>query len=470
MPTARRHLKHRPARPTRPARPQAGCWGTAALAALALAAAGHPRAAAAQGGAAAPPAPRLECASTDVANETDKQGPSCVRAPRAGVEQIALRVLDAQGKPQPYVRVVFGASAGVVDSSAWSDGEGRVTARWSGARAKDTATVEATTTVAGARAYRRVLLIGEALPAKPGLQLRPYRENTLAAIPLVGALQRRYPNQHWYADRQLRGTTAVGITRPPSDTAPLDSAACVGTRVAFKDAGGGAVTNDTVRAQWRPVRRGPACTAGTRWKLGPVVGEQVLRASVVGRPDVAETLRGRAHAAPWIAAGLAVSFPGTYQRLAVADRVVRVTQTDTLTKTQTATDRTEKDSTVRRVAHTTAFTPTVGINFTPALVPVLNALRVSVSADARHLDRDWFVGVSVPRLFDGLTQEAVGADVHLVAHLSRRDDAVVGAGCAARPIANCAAANKGVELLSVGVLFQVNTVSLLTTLLAGLGK
>lgn len=371
-----------------------------------------------------------------------------------------MRVVGADGTPLVGQRVVFAASSGTVDTATYSDHEGWTQARWSGAAAGDVVTVDAVTSVRGIRVARRLILPGR----------RPVRVE-LDAVSLQPWASRG--PQHWFADRQTRTPATVAIRR--ADDKAMDEATCAEIRVIFRDPGGGSPVVDTARTSWeragvyapKAYRGRGTCTASTLWKLGSTVGDQQLRASVAGQPDAALTLRGKAHRLPWIGIGLALSNPQGYTQLQVRESTLRVTTRDPATGVEIARDSTVRERELRDVARGAAFTPTIGINFTPFLLRNLNVLRVSVAADARNLDGSWFAGISLPRLFDGLVQEAVETDIQVVAHVLRRDDVAVGSGCGAAALAAC---RRGTDLQfgSVGLMVQINSSSLLSQLIDAL--
>jgi hypothetical protein len=301
---------------------------------------------------------------------------------RGGKEElIIVRILDSDNKPLREAKVTFQYGRGVTDNSAMSDVNGLAVLHWTPwqdiGNASDTVRVTATY---GTKSANQLIVLRPPTPV-----------NTLA-------LSSSAPVQAWYAGHQLPEETLVAI--------PMATAAqCTSLSVLFKPMGATAeVAPDTARAEFDLNQ----CVARTRWKLAPNGGVQVLRAGVIGSTAPPIIVRAKARKEPWLAAGLALTYDTGFNGV---DSIKAEAATATAPATAATTKGNHSDAHI-------GFAPTIGVN-TPLLTRWA-PLRVSASADVQHVKTDWYVGFSIPQLYDGLWHEDMGVDLQLVAHIGKR--------------------------------------------------
>ena len=188
------------------------------------------------------------------------------------------------------------------------------------------------------------------------------------------------------------------------------------------------------------------CVAESLWKLGPTIGGQRMRIFPADDASKAVVVKAEARKTPWLAGGLAYTYNSKYVKLSSA----------------TSQAAAKVDSIVAGPS----FTPMVGVN-TP-LRTAWSYVRVSLNADPRHLDTDWFAGISLPQLHYGIIAEDTEVDLQFIVHLERRSIATNSDICFASP-ANC---RKEVHVrpVGVGLAVQFNTANFVGAVTALLFK
>jgi len=230
-------------------------------------------------------------------------------------------------------------------------------------------------------------------------------------------------HQAWYEDRQLRRRLRVVIQGPDSE------AACQRTAVAFRPIGGGSTAPDTSYGQWHSntVER---CVAETRWRLPKGVGLQTLRATTGSDQSKGITFLAHARGLPRILVGLVGYRTHSLAELdTVSADTIEVTRKlpDQITSiTFDSVSAVTKVDTTDRVE---ALAPTIGVDF--PVLPSVGWLRVSLATTMKNPEDNVFMGVSLPQLWRGVQQEAVGFDFHLVGHLQRQGTLGDPTACAA---------------------------------------
>lgn len=385
--------------------------------------------------------------------------PNCKLASRSPSELLVVQAIGPDGKSASGIPVSFTTSKGEITSAATTGPDGKVQVRWTAAVPSTESTAKSASTtdevlvdvvalIEGNRIARRIVLERTESPDKTFLVVR-------------GTNGESGNDQRTFVERQLRWPLKVIV-------AEVDSVKCTSTRVSFRDPMGGVLSLDTVRGYWKSGE----CSASTRWKLGPSAGIQTVRAVVVDKPDAYATFTAKAHTLPWIGVGLAYSRPVGYETiLSTAGTAVRVKRkianAGSADSSEISYDSIPSKKGLNSVPRSAAFTPIIGVNSPLFLGQNWSRLRFSLSADARHLDRDWFVGVSVPQALRGLVNQGNGVDLQIVAHISRQELAD-GKDCG--PNMTDCRINPQVRFASLGAMIQVNTTSILGAILAALPK
>ena len=360
-------------------------------------------------------AQQLECVAPDDVNAS---GQCVFKIPKdAGRRNIILRLTNQSGPVRDAdVEFEFRGAAGSITPKAKTGPSGLVEAIWVGTPTTEGAVVVARAKMEAERVVvREIRIEAAAAPAAP-LTLTPY--SGLGQI--------------WYEKRQLPRPVVVEVEGA--------DAACTGAVVFFRPTTGGLASPDSVYAtrETDPLTHRSACLARTYWKLAEGVGTQHLTATVRGQPASNTTVEARARLLPRIGAGLAATYFRSYD----------------VPKVDTATN----DTTPDKVEDNFLLRPTVSADF--PLFRRVPGLRGVVGISLTSPDRDWYVGFSALQPFYGIPHEAMGVDVHLVAHLGRRrvlDD-----------VGDCRAgidcdSDEELLLLGGGLMFIVDGTSLLNT-------
>jgi hypothetical protein len=274
--------------------------------------------------------------------------------------------------------------------------------------------------------------------------------------------------QHWYVGKQLRKPIVLSIEPPPGAGEPSKDD-CSGNAVVFRTKEG-TLLPDTAMAEW-DVSRGK-CLLRARWKLGDVVGTTQAQATIVGSKTPPLTLNASAHALPWLGFGLAWTRVSAYDRVAQKTKSFRVARrfatVSGLDSAEIAYDSVDSRTIPDLSTAQSVLSPTIGANFPLSLWAEGAArIRLSVAADIKRPLTDWFVGASPLRLFSGLASEAIGGDIQLVLHISRREllkdktGCSSGNGCEVRPTT---------RVVGAGVMVQVSGETVLSTLVGAIAK
>jgi hypothetical protein len=224
-------------------------------------------------------------------------------------------------------------------------------------------------------------------------------------IALPKALRASGDSQAWYAGKQLPHPITVHI-----DTLTNE---CERAIVVFKAIGDDAAAYpDSARA----IRKGTDCIALTQWKLGKTVGDQSMRATLVGDAQHPQLFHAKARATPWMAAGLAISWLPKLDVVSSKSETLQiVTKSAAAETTFTVTRSVAKPTKSNR----SQFQPILGIN-----TPILTSwdwIRWTVAADAQHVTTDWFTGFSLTQIAPRIYNEDIGVDVDFLLHVARRD-------------------------------------------------
>ncbi len=269
------------------------------------------------------------------------------------------------------------------------------------------------------------------------------------------ALERRSGDgQYWYEERQLPDHVGVRIS------GPTDPATCARAMVVFNRIGIGSSSPDSVVGDWRAEHG--ACVAETRWRLGAGLGEQHLRASLVGDPSKSQTFRAYARRAPRLNVGLAYAWTSSRETLLIDKDTASVTRLRS-DGSQIALD------TVFEVSRTTSeakgaleFAPTIGVDW--PLFRRVDRLRVSFAVSATNPERDWYFGLSGLQPFYRLNHEGLGIDLHVVGHVGRRTEIENLSQCRT-DLSTCKQHDK-TRFMGLGVMGVVDGTQLLTGLLS----
>ena len=335
-------------------------------------------------------------------------GSDCARAQRGTLEVIVVKLQDNAGKPVggSYVQFVAPTGAKITDS-AKTDVNGIALAKLTGDAINSPVTVTAIALFNGS-VLRRQIVLG----AASALTIAPYPRE----------------EQYWYQGKQLPYPAAVivnGATSKPT---------CEESLVTFKTIDENAkVSPDSIHPTWDG--GAGTCTAQSWWKLGTGVGTQNVRATLASNPDKPINMRAFARALPWLGVGLAVTKVSGFATLSERQDPLRITRKfATGTNGDSLEVAYDSVKVTRSPSHTDerwVMTPIIGVNW--PLKIKWSHVRVSISADARNPRTDWFLGLSFLQLFQGLSQEGVGYDLHAVYHLSKRGVLTNEAECRATP-------------------------------------
>jgi hypothetical protein len=148
-----------------------------------------------------------------------------------------------------------------------------------------------------------------------------------------------------------------------------------------------------------------------------------VRATLVGDKRQHADYRATARGLPWIGLGIAFTSNSDFVTLSREKSALKITRklpgTAPGETIEVSYDSTRvSPAAVDSVKQQWAFTPVVGVNFSPVLR--LRWLRAFVGADTRNPTSNWYVGASVLQITSGFEQEDVGVDLHVVGQLSRR--------------------------------------------------
>jgi len=316
-------------------------------------------------------------------------------------------------------RLLPGSSGSVTDT-ARTGPDGLVQVRWTGNPGAGTAVFVATTVSRGQMISREVKI--EAAPAKSPAFTLTFRSGN---------------RQVWYEKRQLPRPLEVEVRGTDAE--------CTGAVVFFRPSAGGIASPDSVYAvrETDLDTQASACVARSFWKLGEGVGTQHVIASVRGNPGQNVTATARARLLPRIGAGIAVT----------RDRGYSVPEADTVTNV----------TAVKRVKADYAFRPVISADF--PIFRRVPGLRGSVGVSMVSPERDWYLGASALQPFYGIAHEALGIDVHAIAHFGRRT--VLEDAEACRTEQECDTDDE-LLVLGAGLMFVVDGTALLGTLTGAL--
>lgn len=255
--------------------------------------------------------------------------------------------------------------------------------------------------------------------------------------------------QWWYEDRQLRHTVRVEVRGP-------DASSCQRAAVSFRPIGGGGSAPDTVYGEWDAQQQ--RCLADAWWRLPKGVGTHALRASLAGEPAKGTTFFANARALPRIVIGVAGYGTHSFSRVQTVADTLQVTREfpDGTTITR---DSVEQHPTVKTEERKVSIAPTIGVDF--PLSAGTQRVRMSLMTTLKDPDRNAFLGFSIPQLFRGLGQEAIGIDLHLSLHVQRQETLRTPGPCESNPN-ECGTMNK--LRLGVGIMGITDTNSIVSTL------
>ena len=297
---------------------------------------------------------------------------------------------DGVGIPDSWVW--FYPEQGAIEDSLRTDATGTVPAHWTSEQPV-TSDVNIRVVALLKRPKRPTIRVVRTITLKP--PPKPGSGITRADIWTTG------DGQSWYATKELRVPIAVHWHGAPES--------CGRNYFMFKAAPDGNVMADSVPGELL----GGDCVAQSYWVLGKTVGNQSLRVQLAGDPSVQRTVYAKARKLPWLAAGLVASYASEYVGVKqVPDTAGKATPTHP-----------EPDS----VPKGPVFAPLIGINF--PLATDAERLRFSLAADLKNVQTDWYGGVSLLQLTNGVAHEDIGMDVQAVLHLSRRTELKDVAGC-----------------------------------------
>ena len=373
------------------------------------------------------------------------QSSTCVIEPRGTHAVIAVRINGVTIPNDSSHAVYFHASGGKVTDSARVRRDGVAQAVWTGEEDGDSIVVRATFATTESVITRNIVLKGG-----------PAASYTLDEAPRKKALRNWFEVPNWYQGRQLKDPVGVVIRRDPSSPAAPVGSWCTKQKVVFRALGeSGTVTVDTARAQ---VYRNSECEARTHWRLGTTVGEQMVRASLVGGKKPEQEFRAHSRALPWFGTGLAWHGSPGYVGVEKKDKKISITstRTDSVTgiTTELATDSTVTVKGPDPVGRGKRLAPVLSVNF--PLILGLQWLRLSIASDLASPTTRGFVGVSMLQPFHGFTQEDTGFDLHLVAEVTKRDELKDAPACAAS--GSCDTRPRTI-FGGVGVMVMVNAAS-----------
>ena len=332
--------------------------------------------------------------------------------------------LTQGGAPIKGAKVTFEPDQGTIDPQAFTDASGVATALW---RTEQPLKSEVKIKVVADysfqdKATHTVQTITLKPPAKGGLGL------SASDLAMIG------DGQSWYAGKQLREPVMLRIDELGPDK-------CPSVFVQFKAYGeNAAATPDSVQAQWGA----NGCVAQSNWKLASIVGRQSLRAQLAEDPTVQRIFRATARKTPWLAIGLGLTHASGFVGVKKIPR----------DSTKDAPLISAPDN-VRRGA---LFSPILGVNF-----PVATSadwLRFSLAADLKHVDTDWFGGISLLQLTNRLAHEDLGIDLQFVLHASRRAVLIDVPGCQIDPKKCDTRSETGI--VGVGLAFEADATGALS--------
>ncbi len=342
-------------------------------------------------------APVLQCVTP--AEPSDPNQPCTLRAPTYPSQQtLTVRLLDPGPVAGGEVSFQLEAPGGSINQKVKTNPNGEAPFTWTGAAGTATTTITASAT-RNNRTVRRVIEV------KPPLPTTTQRSVLLVSTPIL----------YGYEKRQISNPVAVRVENPGDR--------CESNVVVFRPYGTvGSGSPDSVRASIDALRGG--CTASTYWKLGEGVGWQHLRASLADEPAKSLTLNAVARALPRLHAGIVSTYDfREFETASISERNVQVTRriVDPVTgdTSVTVADSTVKSISLGEEDGGWLTKPVVSIDF--PLRARMTQLRVSLGAAFRDADQDWYLGFSAIQPFRGVSQEAVGADIHAVFHFGRRD-------------------------------------------------
>lgn len=367
---------------------------------------------------------------------------SCQFLIDGGNARVGIRVTTADGSPIANAVVVFaGGPKAWLSDTVRTDAAGVAIGSWTGAPVPTTITA---TVHADARRYPLNITVAPAVP-----------KHTIArsARGLDGASGQGLINGTvWYEGRHIgpQPTVEIAVNSPGE---------CSAAKVAFKASFDGAVSADTVRGEYL----NGVCISGVRWKLGTALGNQDLRATLASDPTQQVRYTTYARKLPYLSAGLFFGWLPEIDVTKTHSRTITQTVAEKRGDTTytTATPVTRDSIEVIKNGGTFGFRPTFGFN-TPILLR-WTGIRASVSVDAQNIRDGAFVGLSLLPLTSRTTNyEDLGIDVHAVLFLDTRERLATPDSCV--PTGIGCETTRGLRVNSAGIVGQVNTTSLLSTL------
>lgn len=365
----------------------------------------------------------------------------CELAARSATELIILDLRLPAGSLLSGRRVSFAASSGEVTREDTTTNSGRVVARWAGDTTGLPVRIDATAIVDG-ESVRRTIVLGRQPPGV--FTIAPTQSSN---------------DQHGFADRRLFDRVRLRLLG--------DTNRCGEARVVFRAVAEGSSVPDTVRGE---LHEG-ACVATTRWKLGPTIGQQRLRAVLIGGGSY--DFEANAHPAPFVASGVAFTWgqvgydiKTTQLRVERKTRIIKATNgTDSL---QIAFDDTIPTPRFDRYNPGLQVRALVGLNFPIWEGRVGSRIRLIAAVDPAAPRTDWFLGASMPSLIQKFGYEALGMDLQFGVHLAKRERLKNLDACRTDD-AKCEVDND-VEFLGVSAIFVMNTNTLFSAITAALSK
>lgn len=329
---------------------------------------------------------------------TDPSQPCTYRAPTYPSEQtLTVRLVGVAQPGGKSIRFTLVSPGGSVTTTQPTSAQGEARFTWTGAAGSAATTITASATVGG-RTVQRVIEVKPQPPA--GTQ----RSLSVVTDPVV----------YGYEDRQISGPSTVRIENPGDR--------CESNVVVFRPYGTvGSGSPDTVRASTDPFLGG--CTASTYWRLGKGVGHQHLRASLADEPSKSLVLNAIARQLPRLNIAIASTYDFREFRTAnISERNVQITRRNpnsTGPDSLVVVDSVVKSVSLGEEDAQWSVRPVVTLDF--PITARMTHVRASLGAAFRDADQDWYLGLSALQLGRGVSQEAVGADIHAVLHFGRRD-------------------------------------------------